>query len=300
MQHAKQQRALAAKELSPHDISQEIVGQKISASHWLTARQIQANGEVANELAPEFPNLAELLRMREGNAPPLLFEAFMFFFRREIETDPELARGLNFSWLQQLSADSGAGFDQLNQALNSLAEAGCTFVTMVMENPPQQQELPKHVSYNWDSHAVNCHIFNDARLRLPRYDQAVTALIEDLYQRRLDRRVLLVVTGEFGRTPRLSYNIGTASGVRQPGRDHWPNAMSMIVSGGGMRTGQVIGSTNEKGEHPVQRPLSPNDLWATILRHLGIDQERTFPDHAGRPTSILPYGEAIGELLPVS
>ncbi|MBL9093304.1 MAG: DUF1501 domain-containing protein [Planctomycetaceae bacterium] len=181
-----------------------------------------------------------------------------------------------------------------------LVEAGVTFVTMVMENPQLPGGLPNYVSYNWDSHAVNCHIFKDAEVRLPRYDQAVTALIEDLYARGLDKRVLLVVTGEFGRTPRINYQIGTANGRLQPGRDHWPNAMSMIVAGGGMRTGQVIGATNLKGEYPTARPLTPNDLWATVLQHLGIDSEHAYPDHNGRPMPILPFGKAIDELLPTA
>jgi hypothetical protein len=181
-----------------------------------------------------------------------------------------------------------------------LVEAGCTFVTMVMENPLPGQPLPNYVSYNWDSHAVNCHLFNDAKVRFPYYDQAVTALIEDLYARGLDRKVLLVVTGEFGRTPRLNYQKGTANGVMQPGRDHWCNAMSMIVSGGGMRTGQVIGATNSKGEHPVERAMTPNDLWASILHFLGIDPERAFLDHTGRPMPILPFGQPIPELAPVA
>ena len=173
-----------------------------------------------------------------------------------------------------------------------LVEAGCSFVTMVMENPLPGKPLPPGVIYNWDSHAVNGHIFDDARVRFPLYDQAVTALVEDIYARGLDRKVLLVVTGEFGRTPR----IGSSNG--RPGRDHWPNAMSMLVCGGGMRTGQVIGSTNSKGEHPQDRPLSPNDLWATVYRHLGIDPEMSFPDHNGRPMPILPFGAPISELLP--
>lgn len=173
-----------------------------------------------------------------------------------------------------------------------LVEAGCSFVTMVMENPLPGKPLPPGVIYNWDSHAVNGHIFDDARVRFPLYDQAVTALVEDIYARGLDRKVLLVVTGEFGRTPR----IGSSNG--RPGRDHWPNAMSMLVCGGGMRTGQVIGSTNSKGEHPQDRPLSPNDLWATAYRHLGIDPEMSFPDHNGRPMPILPFGAPISELLP--
>ena len=147
------------------------------------------------------------------------------------------------------------------------------------------------MTYNWDSHAVNCHIFTDSKYRLPFYDRAVTALIEDLYTRGLDKRVMLIVTGEFGRTPKLEH------AKNRPGRDHWPQSMSMLVSGGGMNVGQVIGSTDSKGAHPKDRPLSPNDLWATMYQHMGIDIERTFPDHTGRPMSILPDGKSIRELL---
>ena len=180
-----------------------------------------------------------------------------------------------------------------------LVEAGVSFVTMVMENP-YQSGVPqlKQGVYNWDSHAVNCHIFDDMQVRAPIYDRAVSALVEDLYARGLDKRTLLVVTGEFGRTPRIENNKGTQTGVMQPGRDHWPGAMSMLLAGGGMRTGQVVGSTNSKGEHPHTRPLTPNDLWATVYRHLGIDPDHAFPDHGGRPMPILPFGEPIRELLP--
>lgn len=180
-----------------------------------------------------------------------------------------------------------------------LVEHGASFVTMVMENPYQSGvPFPKDGVYNWDSHAVNCHIFNDARRRFPIYDRAVTALIEDIYARSLDRKVLVIVTGEFGRTPRLNYQTGTQTKVKQPGRDHWPQAMSILVCGGGMRTGQVVGSTNARGEHPKDRPLTPNDLWATMFHHLGIDYQNTsFLDPSGRPMPILPYGEPIAELL---
>ncbi len=179
-----------------------------------------------------------------------------------------------------------------------LVEAGCSFVTMVMENPYQSGvEWLNQGTYNWDSHAVNCHIFDDTKLRLPIYDRAVTALVEDLHDRGLTEKVMLVVTGEFGRTPRISNQNGTKTKIMQPGRDHWPQAMSMLVSGGGMQTGQVIGSTTSKGERPKDRPLTPNDLWATVYRHLGIDYETTFPDRSGRPMPILPFGEPIAELL---
>jgi len=180
-----------------------------------------------------------------------------------------------------------------------LVEAGATFVTMVLENPFQSGvPFPKDGVYNWDSHAVNCHLFNDARVRFPLYDRCISALIEDLYDRGLDKKVLLIVTGEFGRTPKITTAKGTQTGVEQPGRDHWPQAMSVLVSGGGMRTGQVVGSTNSKGEHPKDRPLTPNDLWATMFRHLGVDYHNTsFLDHTGRPMPILPYGEPIAELV---
>jgi hypothetical protein len=179
-----------------------------------------------------------------------------------------------------------------------LVEAGVSFVTVVMENP-YQSGVPflKQGVYNWDSHAVNCHIWDDLQVRLPIYDQAVTALIEDVYQRGLDQRTLVLVTGEFGRTPRIESSVGSQTGVMHPGRDHWPQAMSLIMAGGGMRMGQVVGSTNSKGEDPADRPLTPNDLWATVYRHLGIDFDDSFPDHRGRPMPILPFGAPISELI---
>jgi len=173
-----------------------------------------------------------------------------------------------------------------------LVEAGVSFVTMQMRNP----RVPGGIG-NWDIHAVNGHLFDDARARLPVFDRAIAALIEDIYARGLDRRVMVVVSGEFGRTPRINPRQGTRSGVVQPGRDHYPGAMSVLVSGGGMPTGQVIGSTTAKGERPKDRPLDPNDLLATVYRHLGIDHHQTFLDASGRPIPILPYGQPIEELL---
>lgn len=178
-----------------------------------------------------------------------------------------------------------------------LVEAGVKFVTMVIENP-YCKTVPflKQGTYNWDSHAVNCHLFDDALVRLPIFDRTISAMIDDIYARGLHKKVMVVVTGEFGRTPRVSQSIGTQTGVMQPGRDHWPGAMSILTFGGGMRTGQVVGATSTKGEYPVDRPLTPNDLWATVFRHLGIDYNKSFLDLHGRPMPILPYGEPIKEL----
>ena len=178
-----------------------------------------------------------------------------------------------------------------------LVEAGSSFVTVVMENPvPGVPTAPGFV-YNWDCHATSCHIFNDMRWRLPYLDQAVTALIEDVYQRGLDKKVMVVVAAEFGHTPRINYGRTREDTPIQPGRDHWPQAQSVLVSGGGLRMGQVVGSTNAKGEVPKDRPLTPNDLWATIYRHLAIDYTHSFLDHSGRPMPILPFGDPISELI---
>src|SRR5258705_7625162 len=139
-----------------------------------------------------------------------------------------------------------------------LVEAGVEIITTTFDGP-----LCGRVA-NWDDHAVNQHVFEALQHRLPVFDQAVTALIEDIYARGLDRRVLVIVTGEFGRTPRISYEPSSGGGVAsapagtvQPGRDHWPNANSMLFAGGGIRTGQVIGATDPRGENPISRRVSP-------------------------------------------
>ncbi len=165
---------------------------------------------------------------------------------------------------------------------------------MVMENAtPPGEGLKKDHTYNWDSHAVNCHIFEDTQYKLGFLDQAISALIEDLYTRGLNKRVLLVVTGEFGRTPRIEYDKATG----RPGRDHWPQAQSILVSGA-CNTGITVGSTTAKAEVPKDRPLSPNDLWATVFSHLDIDYNATsFLDGSGRPMPMLPDGDVIRELV---
>lgn len=157
---------------------------------------------------------------------------------------------------------------------------------------------------NWDDHAVNHHVFDALRFRAAAYDQAVTALIEDIYERGLDKRVLVVVTGEFGRTPKIEYspstgqgNASAPAGTIQPGRDHWPRAFSNIWAGGGIRTGQVIGATDKRGEDPIERTCSAGDFLATIYHHLRIDAATTFiKDFNGRPTPIVDHGRPIPEL----
>ena len=180
-----------------------------------------------------------------------------------------------------------------------LVEAGVEIITTTFDGP-----LCGRVA-NWDDHAVNHNVFDALKFRAPYFDQAVSALIEDIYARGLDKRVLVVVTGEFGRTPRIervaSSGGGVASGAAgtvQPGRDHWPRAFSNLWAGGGIKTGGVIGATDKHGEEVVSRMCTPGDFLATIYRHLGIDAGQiTIPDFSGRPNLILPRGAPIPELV---
>jgi len=130
----------------------------------------------------------------------------------------------------------------------------------------------------WDFHR---NLERGSERALPRTDRALTALIDDLHERGLDKKVLLVVWREFGRTPKIT---------PQAGCDHCPDFQSVLISGGGFHTGQVIGSSNSKGEKPKERPLWPYDI-------LGIDTDQVFVNHVGRPVPILDREEAIRELL---
>lgn len=180
-----------------------------------------------------------------------------------------------------------------------LVEAGVEIITSSLSGP-----LCGRVG-NWDDHAVNQHQFEALRFRMPNYDRAVTALIEDIYARGLDKRVLVVVTGEFGRTPKISFERSTGAGdasapagTVQPGRDHWPRAFSNIWAGGGIQTGGVIGATDKRGEDVTERACGPGDFLATIYHHLGIDASKiTINDFNGRPTALVNDGRPIPELM---
>ena len=145
---------------------------------------------------------------------------------------------------------------------------------------------------NWDDHSVNSHIFKAYEEKLPYFDQAVSALIQDLYDRGLDRNVLFIFCGEFGRTPLIRHQDKNG----RPGRDHWPRAMSVFLAGGGLKMGQVIGATNPRGKEPVQRIMNSNCLLATLYHRFGIDTRHAFVDNSGRPIPILTDGEPIAEL----
>ena len=152
--------------------------------------------------------------------------------------------------------------------------------------------------------AVGCHGFRPrnpsgtapqlkteegARKLIPPLDRAVGALVDDLIDRGLYESTLVVVMGEFGRTPRMN---------KDAGRDHWGDTFSLLIGCGSMRMGQVIGRSSARGEHVVDRPVSPQDVAATVYHHLGIDSRAvTFEDRAGRPTYLIERGEPIRELV---
>jgi uncharacterized protein (DUF1501 family) len=152
-----------------------------------------------------------------------------------------------------------------------LVEAGVTFVTVLTGG-------------EWDTHADN---FTLLRRDVPPIDRAISGLVTDLYRRGLDRQVLVLVYGEFGRTPKIN---------PQAGRDHWPGAFSVLFSGGGLRVGQVVGATDTHAAYPTSDPFTPGDVLATMYTFLGINPAREFHDRSGRPLRILPEGKPIAAL----
>lgn len=157
-----------------------------------------------------------------------------------------------------------------------LVEAGVTFVTV--------NHYEADVDW-WDDHY---EIESNIARRLPPFDRALAALIDDIHSRGLAERVLLIAMGEFGRTP----NIGGA----RMGRDHWSRAMSVLVSGGGFRGGRVIGSTTSNAGEPSSSAHSPGDLLATIYQFLGIDPGGFMQNRQDRPMRLVDSGSPIAEL----
>lgn len=153
-----------------------------------------------------------------------------------------------------------------------LVEAGVTFVTVRMNE-------------SWDDHGK---IENAMRKKGPAFDGGLAALVSDIYERGLDQDVMIVAMGEFGRTPRVN---------KSAGRDHWGGVMSVLMSGGGLKVGQIVGSSTAKGEVPDDNPYRPENVLATMYRHLGIDPSQTFDDFTGRPRYILERRELIQELI---
>jgi uncharacterized protein (DUF1501 family) len=154
-----------------------------------------------------------------------------------------------------------------------LVEAGVSVVTVAF--------------HDWDTHRYN---FTTLRQLLPPLDLALSALVVDLEERGLLPDVAVLMGGEFGRTPRVG-------DITPDGRSHWPEAGFLWVAGGGLKTGQVIGATDARGERVVGNPIRMQNVLATLYRVLGIDPAVTLPDYNGRPQYVLEDREPVAGLL---
>ena len=184
------------------------------------------------------------------------------------ESPETLARYGGGSYEPAGYGDAGPLHNHYLLAARRLVEAGVRVVTLA------------YGRWDWHGrpHGTN---FENARDHLPRLDQGVTALIEDLRERGMDEDTTVIVWGEFGRTPRINKN---------GGRDHWPRVSCALLAGGGMDTGQLIGSTNRLGEHAVDRPVHFQEIFATLYRNIGIDTSvNTIKDFSGRPRYLIDH-----------
>ena len=163
-----------------------------------------------------------------------------------------------------------------------LVEAGATFVTV-------------HLG-GWDHH---WNLQSGMETNLPIVDTLSSALFSDLHERGLLDSTLVLLCGEFSRTPRMNDggNGGPPRSMGTPGRDHWGDAMFCLLGGGGIRGGQIVGSTDAKGYGPLARPVRPQNIHATIYKLLGIDPALKLLDHRGRPTPVLEDPSPISELI---
>jgi uncharacterized protein (DUF1501 family) len=138
----------------------------------------------------------------------------------------------------------------------------------------------------WDTHGGN---FSHLRQNLPVFDRGIAALVRDIYERGLDKDVTLAVWGEFGRTPKIN---------KDAGRDHWPRVNGALLAGGGLRTGQAIGTTDALADSAKDRPIHYQDVLTTLYHTLGIDPHDLVRDISDRPVPILPATTyAIRELM---
>ena len=167
--------------------------------------------------------------------------------------------------------DSGVTFVTLNTAPDCLRWDW--HVSITRENREQPSPGGPNVGMEWSG---------------PPLDRALSALITDLSEREPCRNVLLVVWGEFGRSPKINVT---------GGRDHWPRLGSVLLAGGGLKMGQVIGESSHDGGLPTDRPIGPSDVLATLYKHLGIDPQQNAVNLQGRPIPLLPDGNVIDELF---
>jgi Protein of unknown function (DUF1501) len=261
-------------------------------------RNIVLNGVGLDRLADRRALLASFDGFRRSVDARGLADGIDDFQRQafEVLTSSRLAEALDLSreegtvrgryGLDRAYPNEREGKTLLDQFLlaRRVIEAGARCVTLAFSRWPFGRML--RGDYNWDWHK---DLFAEARGTLPLFDLGLSALIRDLSERGLLEDVMVVAWGEFGRTPKINKNAG---------RDHWPRVGGALVAGGGLRCGQVLGSTTRWGEEPRTRPVHFRDVFATLYHRLGIDVATTqFTDLTGRPQYLVGDHRALPELL---
>ena len=201
---------------------------------------------------------------------PRVREAF------DLDSEPQSIRN-RYGYPKKYTPRMRAGGDNpgWNQRLllaRRLVEAGVRIVTVDLRW--------------WDTHDDNFWALKNGFL--PPFDQSYSALIEDLEQRGLLDTTMVVAWGEHGRTPRVN---------KTAGRDHWMSAFSAALAGGGVQGGRAIGATDSQASTVKENPKHPQDILATMYRHLGVNQSVNYNDLAGRPHPVLPFGTPVDELF---
>jgi len=220
-----------------------------------------------------------LKRLRdESSGDPLL--AFDEYFQQgfSLVTSPDAQKAFDISLESAETRERYGrnGFGQRCLLARRLVEAGVPFITVY--------------DGGWDHHS---DLFGALRKRLPEWDNSVATLIQDLKERGLLDSTLVVALGEFGRTPKIS----TLAGQSKAGRDHWANAMSVLMAGGRTPGGTVVGATDPKGFSAVDRVLSPENFVSTIYHKLGIDPNKILYTPQGRPSHLVSDPTPITELI---
>ena len=226
--------------------------------------------------------LAALDRLsREADAevsPPKQFEQA---YRLLTSAGAKRAFNLNEEKPQTRAAYGPRSIGQSCLLARRLVEQGVPFVTVNNPGWDTHQNLDTQLRAGYTGAKVGVGL-------IPSLDLAISALLDDLSDRGLLETTLIVVMGEFGRTPKLNTSAG---------RDHWPRVFSVLLAGGGIRGGQVIGSSDKTGESPHERPITPADLAASIFTLLGLDPHLTLQTADGRPIHLSRDGQAIKELV---
>jgi hypothetical protein len=234
------------------------------------------NGISMNRLENRRGLLSAIDTMRRDTDKTGLMDGLDAFTRKAFEmvTSPAAQKAFDISQEDEKLRDL-YGRNTMGQSMllaRRLVESGVTFVTVD--------------AGGWDTHANNFEALK--KQKLPMFDQAWAGMMQDMAARGLFEKTLVLVWGEFGRTPRINGNAG---------RDHWPGAMSVVMAGGGLKSGLAIGETDAKAEYPKDRPLTPEDVLSTMYHVLGIDQSIDYVNEAERPVKILNTGSPISELV---